>query len=135
MGRIRQRDTSAERLLRHWMWRVGYRYVTHNKRLPGRPDLSNSRRRWAIFVHGCFWHGHEECSRATLPKRHTEFWKEKIAQNVARDARKERALRQMGFDVFTVWECHLNQLGNKTTPGELNFRLPPLPHRDPQLGR
>lgn len=130
MGRVRQRDTAAERLLRQWMWHVGYRYVTNNRRLPGRPDISNTSRRWAIFVHGCFWHGHQGCARATVPKRNAEFWRAKIAGNVVRDASKERALKKLGFDVFTVWECELDQLVGTTDPAKLSFRLPPLPRPD-----
>lgn len=135
MGRIRQRDTAAEQLLRRWMWHAGYRYVTHNRRLPGRPDISNTNRRWAIFVHGCFWHGHQGCPRATTPKRNSEFWRVKIAENIARDARKERALRELGFEVFTIWECQLGELSKSAVPGELSFRLPPLPRPDPRRAR
>jgi DNA mismatch endonuclease, patch repair protein len=126
MGRIRQRDTAAELLLRRWMWRVGYRYVLHNKTLPGRPDLSNARRKWAIFVHGCFWHGHSGCARASLPKRNADFWREKIRGNIARDQRKEGALRDMGFDVYSVWECQLGELARATCPADLSFPLPSL---------
>lgn len=109
------------------MWRAGYRFVTHSRKLPGRPDISNSSRRWAIFVHGCFWHGHEDCPKARLPRRNAEFWREKVAANAARDARKEEALRALGFDVYVVWECTLGSLRTEKTPDGLSFRLPPSP--------
>src|SRR5438045_3715628 len=85
MKRVRQRDTAPEIALRKWLWRQGYRFRVHNRRLPGTPDLSNTSKRWAIFVNGCFWHGHEGCARATVPKRNREFWVAKIAANQARD--------------------------------------------------
>lgn len=127
MRKVRQKDTIPERKLRSWMWRAGYRFVTHSTKLPGRPDISNSRRRWAIFVHGCFWHGHEDCPKARLPKRNAAFWADKVAGNAARDARKEDALRALGFDVYVVWECALGELRDAHTPADLSFSLPPLP--------
>lgn len=130
MRRVRQRDTKPERALRKWMWRAGHRYVTHSSKLPGSPDLSNTRRRWAIFVHGCFWHGHEGCQKSRLPKRNTEFWAHKIAGNSARDARKERALRALGFDVYVVWECKIGELVSAADQSQLSFPLPPDPRPD-----
>jgi len=129
MKRVRQRDTAPELLLRRWMWRAGHRFVTHSAKLPGRPDLSNTRRKWAIFVHGCFWHGHEGCPKSRLPKRNVAFWAEKIATNVARDARKEEALRKLGFDVYVIWECRLAELTSVADQDELSFRLPRRPDR------
>lgn len=130
MQRVRQRNTAPELRLRRWLWRAGHRFVTHAAKLPGRPDLSNTRRKWAIFVHGCFWHGHEGCPKSRLPKRNVEFWADKIAANVARDARKEEALRELGFDVYVVWDCSLGELDQALTSAELSFPLPRLPPRD-----
>lgn len=127
MQRVRQRNTAPELRLRRWLWRAGHRFVTHAAKLPGRPDLSNTRRKWAIFVHGCFWHGHEGCPKSRLPKRNVEFWADKIAANVARDARKEEALRELGFDVYVVWDCSLGELDHALTSAELSFPLPRLP--------
>lgn len=129
MRKVRQKDTGPERTLRVWMWRRGYRFVTNSGKLPGRPDLSNTRRRWAIFVHGCFWHGHPGCSKARLPKRNLQFWAEKVAGNAARDRRKEEELRARGFDVYVVWECTLRELQSATESEDLSFPLPPHPHR------
>lgn len=116
MKRVRRRDTAPEMALRKWLWRQGYRFRVHNRRLPGTPDLSNSSRRWAIFVNGCFWHGHDGCARATVPKRNREFWVAKIAANQARDRAKEEALKHMGFAVMTVWECEIDALINGGSP-------------------
>lgn len=110
MKRVRQRHTAPEMALRKWLWRQGYRFRVHNRRLPGTPDLSNSSNRWAIFVNGCFWHGHHGCARATVPKRNREFWVEKIRANQVRDRAKEEALKLMGFAVTTVWECEVDAL-------------------------
>lgn len=73
--------------------------------LPGKPDFVNQRRRLAIFVHGCFWHRHPGCPKATLPKSNRWWWAEKLRENVLRDRRKEDELRALGMEVLTVWEC------------------------------
>lgn len=96
-----QPELAVRRLL-HAM-RVGYRL--HAKALPGRPDIAMKGRRKIIFVHGCFWHRHEGCRFAYTPKSRTAFWKEKFAANVARDERNLVALKRLGWDVMTVWEC------------------------------
>lgn len=124
MRRVRQRDTAPELSLRQWLWRQGFRFRLHNKRLPGTPDISNASRRWAIFVNGCFWHGHAGCARATLPKRNRDFWAAKIAANRARDDRKKQALLGMGYTVATVWECEVDALVAGEIP--LQTRLPLL---------
>jgi DNA mismatch endonuclease, patch repair protein len=99
MKRVRQRNTKPELLLRALLWRHGIRFRTRNRDLAGSPDLANRSHSWAIFVHGCFWHGHVGCPRSRLPKRNLEVWREKIAQNKARDQRKERQLAEQGFTV------------------------------------
>lgn len=110
MKRIRQRSTKPEMMLRRWLWRRGVRYRCCVGTLPGSPDLANGVHRWAIFVHGCFWHGHAGCAKATIPKRNTEFWVSKIAENKRRDALKVKALRRLGFDVVTIWQCEIERL-------------------------
>lgn len=129
MQRVRRRDTMPERKLRRWLWQRGHRFVTHSSKLPGSPDLSNTKRKWAIFVNGCFWHGHEGCRKSRPPKRNEAFWIEKIAANVARDARKEQALRDLGYEVYVVWECSLGELAHAADQTDLSFPLPPLPRR------
>jgi DNA mismatch endonuclease (patch repair protein) len=73
--------------------------------LPGSPDLANKTKMIAVYVHGCFWHRHQGCKQTTTPKDNAEFWRTKFEQNVARDRRKEEALRKLGFEVAVVWEC------------------------------
>ena len=100
------------------LWRMGLRYRTCVKSLPGSPDIANQRQRWAIFVHGCFWHGHAGCRLATLPKQNRAWWVEKFAANRARDARKCALLRRAGLKVLTVWQCELkspDKLGRRLT--------------------
>jgi DNA mismatch endonuclease (patch repair protein) len=80
-------------------------YTTNNRDLPGAPDLANRSKQWAIFVHGCFWHHHARCSRATTPKRNAQFWLAKFARNRERDRASSRALRSMGYRVLVIWQC------------------------------
>lgn len=84
---------------------LGKGYTIRNRDLPGSPDIANRKRGWAIFVHGCFWHQHPGCRKATIPKQNAEFWAEKFAQNRLRDARQVAALAALGFSVIVVWEC------------------------------
>ena len=103
----RQKDTRAEVLVRSLLHRLGHRLRTRNRDLPGSPDAANRSRKWAVFVHGCYWHAHEGCPRHTLPRRNREFWEEKFAANRARDARVAEELRERGYAVVTVWECEV----------------------------
>lgn len=105
MRRIRRSGTGAELAVRGWLWKQGIRFATKNRDLPGSPDIANRSKRWAVFVHGCFWHGHAGCKRAALPKRNAEFWVGKIEGNRRRDRQKEKMLRALGFKVVVVWEC------------------------------
>jgi DNA mismatch endonuclease, patch repair protein len=105
MGRIRSRDTAPEIRTRAAVHARGLRFRVNVSDLPGKPDLANKSKRWAIFVHGCFWHSHEKCRLASKPRSNAGYWVEKLARNKARDAAYELALRQLGFDVLTVWEC------------------------------
>jgi DNA mismatch endonuclease (patch repair protein) len=105
MARVRQSGTAPELAVRKIFAANGLRYRLNNRSLPGAPDLANRRRRWAVFVHGCFWHRHSGCSRATTPKANAEFWLSKFARNTERDQEAVRALRAMGYRVATIWEC------------------------------
>lgn len=107
MKRVRQRDTGPELVVRRLLHGLGVRYRVCPKDLPGRPDIANKARRWAIYVHGCFWHGHEGCHGSRVPKTNSGFWRAKIDGNRERDARKERQLFALGFRILTVWECEL----------------------------
>ncbi len=105
MARIRGRDTAPELAVRRIAHRMGLRFRLHCRDLPGRPDLVFPKHRVAVFVHGCFWHRHEGCRHASTPKSRIAFWTEKFAANVERDARKEVALKTLGWKVFVIWEC------------------------------
>lgn len=110
LGRIRQHGTSAELTVRRLLHTLGHRFRVHNRDLPGSPDIANRSRKWAVFVHGCFWHRHPDCKRTTTPSRNREFWLQKFAANVARDARVQGALHEQGYRVIVVWECHLEDV-------------------------
>lgn len=107
MSRIRGKDTKPELLVRQYLHAHGLRYRLHGKDLPGTPDLVLPRYRTVIFVHGCFWHGHEGCRYFVVPKTRTEFWLTKIGRNVANDFRQQAELAARGWRVLTVWECEL----------------------------
>ncbi len=104
MARVRQSATRPERLVRHLLSALGQRYRLENRDLPGSPDLANRSRKWAIFVHGCFWHRHG-CRASSTPKHNREFWEAKFLRNVERDARAVAALRARGYAVIVIWEC------------------------------
>jgi len=105
MLRQKRSDTAPERIVRQVLSALGHRFRLANRDLPGSPDLANRSKGWAIFVHGCYWHQHRGCPRATLPKRNRDWWNEKFRDNRRRDARKTRALERAGYTVVTVWEC------------------------------
>jgi DNA mismatch endonuclease (patch repair protein) len=105
MARVRQRGTAPELVVRHVASLFGLRYRVRNSDLPGSPDLANRSRKFAVFVHGCYWHRHAGCRQTTTPKMNVAFWKAKFARNVERDAVAARALREIGYEVVTVWEC------------------------------
>lgn len=111
MASIRSVDTRPEWILRRLVHGMGYRYRLHCRDLPGRPDLVFRSRRAVVFVHGCFWHRHEGCPLARLPKTRVDFWKEKLDGNRERDSRKIAELKALGWRVFVVWECELKNLG------------------------
>lgn len=104
MSRIRSKDTKPEMAVRRLLHGLGYRYVLHDARLPGKPDLVFPSRRKVVFVHGCFWHGHN-CRRGFRPANNAQFWAAKIDGNRARDRRHARAIRAQGWQMFIVWEC------------------------------
>jgi DNA mismatch endonuclease, patch repair protein len=115
MGRIGQRGTKPELLVRSQCRAMGLYYTTLNRDLPGSPDLANRSKHWAIFVHGCFWHRHVRCRRASTPKRNTAFWLAKFAHNVARDALAEHALKRLGYRVLVVWACEAEEANRLRT--------------------
>lgn len=109
MARVRQYGTDPELLVRAAARAAGLRYTLANRDLPGSPDLANRTRRFAIFVHGCFWHRHAGCVRATTPKSNRAFWIAKFERNTARDRASIRTLKKQGFRVLVIWECEVAQ--------------------------
>jgi DNA mismatch endonuclease (patch repair protein) len=107
MRRIRGKDTSPEMAVRRLVHGMGYRYRLHVEKLPGSPDLVFAGRRKIILVHGCFWHRHPKCRKATMPKTRIDFWQEKFEKNVFRDRRNISELKKAGWSVLVIWECEL----------------------------
>lgn len=112
MKRVKQRDTAPELIVRKILFSAGYRYRIHRRDLPGSPDIVFPGRRKAIFVNGCFWHGHENCPRASLPKTRFQYWKNRILKNRERDARSITALEKLGWAVDTIWECQTKDMAS-----------------------
>lgn len=109
LGQVRQTDTKPERLVRAALRELGHHYRVRNRDLPGSPDIANRKRRWAIFVHGCYWHRHDGCNKATTPKRNRQFWLDKFEANRTRDARAIEALSILGYASLVLWECEASQ--------------------------
>ena len=107
MARVKGRDTGPECRVRRLLWALGARYRLHVRDLPGAPDIVMRRRKLVVFVHGCFWHGHDCPRGARVPKANREYWVAKVDRNRARDIRSTEALRAAGWRVATIWECEM----------------------------
>ena len=107
MSSIKGKDTKPELLTRKALFRRGLRYRLHSKQLPGSPDLVFPKYGTVLFVHGCFWHGHEGCKKAKIPQVNSEFWEEKQKKNRTRDKKNIRLLEECGWRVIVLWECEL----------------------------
>jgi DNA mismatch endonuclease (patch repair protein) len=105
MRAVRSKDTKPEMIVRRLVYRLGYRYRLHRADLPGKPDLVFPGRRKIVFVHGCWWHGHDCRRGARMPKTNLPYWQAKIARNQARDRANHAALTERGWEVATIWEC------------------------------
>lgn len=114
MSHIRSKATKPEMVVRRWLWAHGYRYRLNVKSVPGKPDIVMRRYRTAIFVNGCFWHGHEGCKQFVLPKTNSYFWQDKIERNRTRDTRIYNELMNAGWQVIVIWACNLTK--DKTEP-------------------
>ncbi len=110
MRAVHSTDTSPEMAVRRLLHASGYRYRLHRDDLPGKPDIVFASRKKAIFVHGCFWHGHD-CKRgARIPKNNREYWVRKISRNVERDQEHRIHLATLGWGVLVIWECEIKDL-------------------------
>jgi len=115
MSRIRATDTKPEVFVRSEIHKKGYRFRIHVKKLPGHPDIVLAKYRTVIFVHGCFWHGHEGCKDFAPPKTRTEWWLNKISGNKKNDAKTIAQLEEQGWRVVIVWECELTPKNREKT--------------------
>ena len=109
MSRIRSKDTKPELLVRRFLHSQGFRYRLHVKDLPGKPDIVLPKYKTAIFIHGCFWHGHVGCKYYVVPKTRTEWWLNKIQTNALNDIKAEEKLIAAGWKIITLWECQLKK--------------------------
>lgn len=107
MSRVRSVDTNPEKIVRSWLHLNGWRFRLHDKTLPGSPDIVMKKYGTVIFIHGCFWHSHQGCRRAAIPKTNREFWEKKLKGNVERDKKAREQLSQMGWKVIVIWECEI----------------------------
>ena len=110
MSQIKAKNTKPEMLVRKFLHAQGFRYKLHDKKLPGKPDLVLPKYKAVIFIHGCFWHGHNDCKYFVVPKTRTEWWLNKINTNKTNDAKAMKALKKDGWKIVNVWECDLKPL-------------------------
>ena len=110
MSAIGGKNTKPEMIVRKLLYSLGYRYRIHYPGLPGKPDLAFPGKRKVIFIHGCFWHRHDCKKGRSLPSKNEEFWQRKLSDNAARDQKNINNLQKLGWEVFVVWECEINQL-------------------------
>ena len=110
MAAIHSVSTKPELKLRNALWHLGFRYKVNDKRLPGKPDIVLPKYRTAIFVHGCFWHGHKGCKDSHAPNTNTDYWMSKITRNQQRDQDVWRQLEAKGWSVLIIWECELKTI-------------------------
>jgi DNA mismatch endonuclease (patch repair protein) len=110
MSKISAQETKPEIIVRKFLFSKGFRYLKNSKNIPGKPDIVLPKYKTVIFVHGCFWHGHNHCKASKLPETRKEFWEAKILGNIARDKKKTKELTKLGWKVLIIWQC---EIGNK----------------------
>ncbi|MBX2905163.1 MAG: DNA mismatch endonuclease Vsr [Taibaiella sp.] len=123
MSRIKGKDTKPEMLVRRYLHAHGFRYRLHVKDLPGKPDIVLPKYKTVIFIHGCFWHGHEGCKYFVVPKTRTDWWLAKINTNIANDEKAVTALTEAGWKIITLWECDLKPANIEMTLSSLVEKL------------
>lgn len=109
MSQIKGKNTKPEMIVRRFLFGKGFRYKLHDKSLPGKPDIVLPKYKAILFIHGCFWHGHKGCKYFKLPVTRQEYWHPKIENNIKRDEEAVKTLRNLGWRVFTIWECELKK--------------------------
>lgn len=119
MGRIKGKNTKPEMLVRSFLFKNGFRYRLHDKKLPGKPDMVFPKYRTVVFINGCFWHGHKGCKYFKLPQTRTRWWANKIKKNQDRDIENIAALRHSEWRVITIWECSVKNDKREKTLTEL----------------
>ncbi|WP_370647605.1 very short patch repair endonuclease [Rhodohalobacter sp. 614A] len=112
MSKISGKETKPEIIVRKYLFSKGFRYLKNDKRYPGTPDIVLPKYKVVVFVHGCFWHGHD-CKRGTLPETRKEFWEKKITGNKQRDKQNKEALQEQGWQVLTVWGCEIKNKSDR----------------------
>lgn len=123
MSQIKNKNTKPELLVRRFLHASGYRYKLHDKKIPGKPDLVFTRLKTAIFINGCFWHGHAGCKYFVVPKTRTDWWMNKITTNVANDQKNLFLLKLLGWKAIVVWECDLKPQNRDMTLKRLDDQL------------
>jgi DNA mismatch endonuclease (patch repair protein) len=121
MSKIPGRDTKPEMYIRKFLFSKGFRYRIDDNRYPGRPDIVLPKFKTAVFIHGCFWHGHPGCKASKLPETRKEFWEKKINDNILRDKRNIEALKNRGWNVIVIWQCEIKN--NAVRQKRLEFLL------------
>lgn len=122
MSQIKGKNTKPELVVRSLLHRLGYRFRLHRKDLPGKPDIILPKYKVALFIHGCFWHRHENCKFCYIPKSNLDFWSKKFQETVVRDNKKKKQLEKSGWRVEVVWECEISDL--KALSKKLNGFFP-----------
>ena len=123
MSQIKGKDTKPEILVRKFLHANGYRYRLHDKKLPGKPDIVLKKHNTVIFIHGCFWHGHEGCKYFVVPNTRTQWWLSKINRNKEKDKESTETLQKENWNIITIWECELKKEKRKKTLEELIQKL------------
>ena len=128
MSKVSGKDTKPEIIVRKYLFSKGFRYRKNVFSLPGKPDIVLSKYKTIIFIHGCFWHGHENCEAAKLPSSNIDYWFKKVSSNVTRDMHKQEILRELGWNVIILWECELK---SKSREDKLSLFVKELQHLKP----
>lgn len=119
MQQIRSKNTKPEISVRKFLFSNGLRYRLHSSSLPGKPDIILKKYKTIIFIHGCFWHGHDDCKFAKKPVTNEQFWEEKISRNKIRDMKNVDLLKNLGWNIIVVWECGLSTKNKNNTFKEI----------------